>query len=132
VDVPGQQYWVRTTTRHWTPDLTDAFCRNNGTYALTPFTTASQKSFAKELIAYWLSFVRSGDPNTYALPGSPKWPTWDNAKYLGRRMVLKQGGTVELDEGGVRYVSGSKVEIVDGAEVTRCKEVNKLASRFHF
>ncbi|PVF95497.1 alpha/beta-hydrolase [Serendipita vermifera] len=105
---------------------------NNGTFALTPFTTASQKSFAKELIAYWLSFVRSGDPNTYALPDSPKWPVWDNAKYLGRRMVLKQGETVELAEGVERYVSGSKVEIVKGAEVTRCKEMNKLASRLHF
>ncbi|CAG8632426.1 10994_t:CDS:2, partial [Acaulospora colombiana] len=105
---------------------------SNTGFALTPFTTASQKSFAKELIAYWLSFVRSGDPNTYALPDSPKWPMWDNAKYLGRRMVLKQGETVELAEGVERYVSGSKVEIVNAAEVTRCKELSKLASRLHF
>ncbi|PVF95506.1 alpha/beta-hydrolase [Serendipita vermifera] len=103
----------------------------NGTYTLTPFFNQSQQSFAKELIGYWVSFVRSGDPNTFAIPGSPEWPTWGSTKFLRRRMVLREGMHEQDGSEGI-YVSGSRNETVDIAEGSRCREMNHLAYRLHF
>ena len=103
--------------------------RNNGSYELTPFTKSSQRHFAAETIAYWVSFVRSGDPNVYALPGSPEWPKWDNGKGKGKRMVLAQGASTTT---GAGYVSGSGIEDQPLKELERCRAVNAMASRLHF
>ncbi|KZT22327.1 hypothetical protein NEOLEDRAFT_1171468 [Neolentinus lepideus HHB14362 ss-1] len=36
-------------------------------------TAFSPQDFSWEIIAYWLSFVCSGDPDTYKLDRSPQW-----------------------------------------------------------
>ncbi|WPH01885.1 alpha/beta-hydrolase [Acrodontium crateriforme] len=41
--------------------------------------------------AYWTSFIRCGDPNTYRLPGSPRWDEWCGP--LGARMMFQTNNT---------------------------------------
>ncbi|KAG5638534.1 hypothetical protein H0H81_012034 [Sphagnurus paluster] len=83
----------------------------NGTTEYTPVNDI-QRSFAEELIAYWLSFVRSGDPNTHKLARSPVWPTYDSKK--PGRIVLQQAAT--SDKGS----SGSWAEYEDKSETQQC------------
>lgn len=71
--------------------------------------TPTEKAFAKELIAYWLSFVRSGDPNTFKLPQSPIWPQYETSK---KERIVLQEGTVTT--------SGSYTELEPSAESARC------------
>ena len=75
--------------------------------------TPSEQAFASELIAYWLSFVRSGDPNTHKLARSPTWPDYSVA--TTRRIVLTEG-TVEK--------SGSTTESIPADEKSRCEFVS--------
>ncbi|KAI0327528.1 alpha/beta-hydrolase [Cubamyces sp. BRFM 1775] len=89
----------------------------NGTTTFQP-QSASDKAFASELIAYWLSFVRSGDPNTYKLSRSPAWP-----QYTPDRLVR-----VVLQESGDTDTSGTVVEDEPGQESERCTFVASKAS----
>ena len=75
--------------------------------------TPPEKAFASELIAYWLSFVRSGDPNTYKLARSPVWPNYNVATM--QRIVLTQGTTEK---------SGSTTESIAEDEKSRCEFVS--------
>lgn len=107
----------------------------NGTYAFTPFNSTSQSTFAKELLAYWVSFVRSGDPNVHRLEGSPIWPKWENgyvggssASPKGKRMVLKEGSTTGYRG---KYQSGSRAEQEPAKELSRCHAVDALAPNLH-
>ena len=112
----------------------DNLSRANGTYALTTFTAPSQKQFEKELLAFWVSFVRTGDPNTYRLAGSPEWPRWENEKknFWGKvvssrpkRIVLKKGETgLSADD----YQSASFVEDQPHEELERCRALSILAT----
>ncbi|CAA7267478.1 unnamed protein product [Cyclocybe aegerita] len=90
---------------------------SNGTTTFHPLSP-SNEAFAAELIAYWLSFVRSGDPNTFKLPHSPVWK-----QYTPRsaRMVLQAGPEVSVD--GQAVVSGSKLEVEDDKGTARCRLV---------
>ncbi|KAF9041726.1 alpha/beta-hydrolase [Hymenopellis radicata] len=81
----------------------------NGTGTFTPMTDA-ENAFAAELIAYWISFVRSGDPNTFKLDRSPVWTSFDAGNL--ERMVLQQ-----TDVDGA---SGSVVEHEPEQEAGRC------------
>ena len=45
-----------------------------------------ETAFSEELIAYWLSFVRTLDPNTHKLARSPVWPE----SVSGKRAVLQE------------------------------------------
>ena len=81
----------------------------NGSYTLNPMTP-TEDAFAEELIAYWLSFVRSGDPNHYRLSRSPEWPMYKSAS----RIVLQQG------PGSTTSVSGSFVEEQPETAKLRC------------
>ncbi|KAJ7099276.1 alpha/beta-hydrolase [Mycena belliarum] len=86
----------------------------NGSGTFTPMTPV-ETSFAEELIAYWLSFVRAGDPNTFKLARSPVW-----APFTGRakaRMVLQQ------DPRNITTRSGSFLEVESAAESRRCSVV---------
>ncbi|THU84217.1 alpha/beta-hydrolase [Dendrothele bispora CBS 962.96] len=89
-------------------------CNFNGTTTFTPMTP-TEIAFAEELIAYWLSFVRSEDPNTFKLERSPEWkqffPTGQAAL---QRMVLQQGPGTTTD------VSGSFMEHEPSVETERC------------
>ncbi|KAG6850107.1 hypothetical protein H0H93_001028 [Arthromyces matolae] len=87
----------------------------NGTTTFSPMTP-TENAFAAELIAYWLSFVRSGSPNTFKLERSPTWPSYTgNVK---SRIVLQ--------EGTVSETSGSFIEKETDAETGQC---NKIASQ---
>ncbi|KAF9266396.1 alpha/beta-hydrolase [Marasmius fiardii PR-910] len=88
----------------------------NGTVTFTPMTPV-ENAFAQELIAYWLSFVRAGDPNTFKLPRSPYWPEYtlngpsENPK---QQMVLQQ------DPNNSTTRSGSYIEQEPEKESERC------------
>ncbi|CCM02303.1 uncharacterized protein FIBRA_04393 [Fibroporia radiculosa] len=83
----------------------------NGTTTFTPQTPA-ELAFASELIAYWLSFVRSGNPNTYKLDMSPTWEQY--AETVPIRMVLMQNPQ------NLTNVSGSYMERQPDLETVRC------------
>ncbi|EPQ51910.1 hypothetical protein GLOTRDRAFT_132721 [Gloeophyllum trabeum ATCC 11539] len=89
----------------------------NGTTTFTRLTPVEQ-AFAAELIAYWLSFIHSGDPNTYKLDRSPEWSQYSTA--ARNRIVLQEGPPNSSTE------SGSFVEIEPDVERTRCEFVGKL------
>ncbi|KAG6894639.1 hypothetical protein C0992_005284 [Termitomyces sp. T32_za158] len=82
----------------------------NGTTTFTPMTPI-ENAFASELIAYWLSFVRSGDPNTYKLSQSPVWPGYSAQDRS--RIVLQQAETLTT--------SGSFIEKEVEPETSRCE-----------
>ncbi|KAK1235025.1 hypothetical protein PQX77_001762 [Marasmius sp. AFHP31] len=82
---------------------------NNGTATFTPLDE-NQLAFSRELIAYWISFVRDYNPNTYKLDGSSEWPGYD-ATSGSRQMVLRQGKDGD---------SGSRVENEEAAVKKRC------------
>ena len=71
--------------------------------------THAEQAFAAELIAYWLSFVRSGNPNTHKLSRAPTWPTFEDA--TARRIVLTEGTATK---------TGSTVEEIPTDERSRC------------
>ncbi|EPQ51908.1 alpha/beta-hydrolase [Gloeophyllum trabeum ATCC 11539] len=83
----------------------------NGTTTFSPMTPVEQ-AFASELFAYWLSFVRSGNPNTYKLARSPDWPRY--ASTNRSRIVLQQ------DPRNTTTASGSYAEAEPVAESRRC------------
>ncbi|CAL1709691.1 unnamed protein product [Somion occarium] len=80
----------------------------NGSTTFTPMTP-TQEAFAEELIAYWLSFVRSFNPNTFKLLRSPIWPSYHANSPA--RIVLQEGSASS---------SGSHVEAEPQAELARC------------
>jgi hypothetical protein len=83
-----------------------------GTFSeMSPHATA----FAEELIAYWVSFVRSGDPNRFKLARSPVWEPFTPAEKS--RIVLQ--AAAEGEQGG----SGSFLEREGEEETARCEVV---------
>lgn len=88
------------------------YIRFNGTTVFTGLN-AVETAFSEELIAYWLSFVRSGDPNTFKLARSPFWPKYNG----GLRPVLQQ------DPNNSTTHSGIFVEKEPADETKRCEFV---------
>jgi len=84
----------------------------NGSATFSPMTP-TEDAFAAELIAYWLSFVRSGDPNRYRLSRSPEWPMYKRGGTTSR-IVLQQG------PGSTTTGSGSFVEEEPEIAKIRC------------
>ncbi len=74
--------------------------------------TPEETAFSEELIAYWLSFVRAKDPNTFKLERSPVWDRFSLDEE--RQIVLQQN---------YAKTSGSFVELADEKEVARCQFV---------
>ncbi|KAK0472094.1 alpha/beta-hydrolase [Armillaria novae-zelandiae] len=74
--------------------------------------TPEETAFSQELIAYWLSFVRAKNPNTFKLERSPAWDRFSLNKK--RQIVLQQNSTT---------TSGSFLEVADEKEVARCQFV---------
>ncbi|OSD00461.1 alpha/beta-hydrolase [Trametes coccinea BRFM310] len=89
----------------------------NGTTTFQP-QRPIDKAFASELIAYWLSFVRSGNPNTHKLARSPVWPEY----------TLQRKSRIVLQEGASTDVSGSEAEVEPQAESSRCAFVASKAA----
>ncbi|KAL0946091.1 hypothetical protein HGRIS_012357 [Hohenbuehelia grisea] len=92
----------------------------NGSVTFTPMAPA-EVSFAEELIAYWLSFVRSGDPNKYKLARSPTWPRYTAPRR--QRIVLQQ------DPNNSTAASGSFIEQEPEDEGRRCQFVASKVDR---
>ncbi|KAJ7108820.1 Alpha/Beta hydrolase protein [Mycena epipterygia] len=86
----------------------------NGSGTFSPMTPV-ETSFAAELIAYWLSFVRAGDPNTFKLPQSPQWTQFSTGEK--NRVVLQQ------DPLNITTQSGSFLEEQSSGETERCNFV---------
>ncbi|TFY65960.1 hypothetical protein EVG20_g5126 [Dentipellis fragilis] len=86
----------------------------NGSTTFSPMTPI-QDAFAEELIAYWLSFVRSGNPNTYKLPRSPTWAPYASGSKV--RIVLQQGPANSTT------ISSSFIEAEPEKERERCQFV---------
>ncbi|KAF9647804.1 alpha/beta-hydrolase [Thelephora ganbajun] len=72
--------------------------------------TAAERAFAEETIAYWLSFVRSGDPNKYKLSRSPNWPKYTT--FSPSRILLAQSNDTTKSQ--------SSVELIPIREILRC------------
>ena len=81
--------------------------------------TPTEDAFAAELIAYWVSFVRSGDPNKHRLSRSPEWPMYKNTS----RIVLQQG------PGTTTTKSGSFIEAESETDKARCALVGSQAEQ---
>lgn len=96
--------------------LTLLIYRTNGSNVFTGLDSV-ETAFSEELIAYWLSFVRSKDPNEFKLARSPEWPDFST----GNRAVLQQ------DPNNTTAISGIFVEEEDEADARRCAFVASLA-----
>ncbi|KAL4258860.1 Carboxylic ester hydrolase [Pleurotus pulmonarius] len=64
------------------------FFRSATTHPRPVKFTPVETSFSEELVSYWLSFVRTGDPNMQKLARSPRWPAYTTARR--ERAVFQQ------------------------------------------
>ncbi|KAI0753315.1 alpha/beta-hydrolase [Daedaleopsis nitida] len=92
----------------------------NGTTTFQPQSDLD-RAFAAELIAYWLSFVRAGDPNTFKLARSPVWPAY--TAHSQQRIALQEPAGTDTS------VSGSTAETEPALESSRCAFVASKAIR---
>ncbi|KAF8576476.1 alpha/beta-hydrolase [Ramaria rubella] len=91
---------------------------NTGFNGSTVFTGLDpvETAFSEELIAYWLSFVRSSNPNTHKLSRSPAWSSFSlQPLHLGNRQVLQQ------DPNNTTTTSGVEFEEEPLLEAQRCE-----------
>lgn len=64
---------------------------------------------------YWTSFIKTYDPNTFRVPGSPKWEEWTaNGQGKGKmtRLLVLDG------------VNASTTEIVNEQQTKRCNVIS--------
>ncbi|KAL6797813.1 Alpha/Beta hydrolase protein [Trichoderma sp. SZMC 28013] len=74
----------------------------------------SDQTNVARLQGYYISFVRSLNPNTFAFSGSTSWPQW-NGQAGGQRLVINNNNTV--------------VESVPQAQISRCAFWESLAAQ---
>jgi carboxylesterase type B len=72
---------------------------------------AENKAIIPVVQAYWLSFIRTYNPNTFRLPGSPEWEEWDPSDQ--RRLVIQTNKT--------------RMEVVDPEQRKRCEYLSSIA-----
>jgi carboxylesterase type B len=73
--------------------------------------TGENKAIIPVVQAYWLSFVRTYNPNTLRLPGSPEWEEWNPSQQ--RRLVIETNKT--------------RMEVVDSDQRKRCEYLSSIA-----
>ena len=66
--------------------------------------------------AYWTSFIRSYDPNTHRLPGTPKWEAW-TTEHTYRRLRFQTNDTA--------------MEDVPSDQKNRCSYLNSIGLSLH-
>lgn len=63
--------------------------------------------------AYWTSFIRSYDPNTYKLEGSATWEEYYSGDHEPRRLLFNTGGETEMEQ-------------VDAGQQARCAYLQSI------
>ncbi|KAK7461802.1 hypothetical protein VKT23_008234 [Stygiomarasmius scandens] len=115
---------VMHTAENWYMFLgTDGTGSNGTTIRITTGMDSTETAFGEELIAYWISFVRSGNPNTFKLDRSPTWAQYTNGEGKRERIVLRKGPADRTD------VTGSFMEEMDQKQARRCSLVLSKAER---
>ena len=94
----------------------------NGTTAFLTFNSL-EIAFSEELIAYWLSFVCTLDPNSQKLRRAPSWPSYNVNE---RSRIVLNEAPVDAD---VNTMSGSHNEIESEEEVRRCLVIADLVGQ---
>ncbi|KAL8906199.1 MAG: hypothetical protein Q9207_002167 [Kuettlingeria erythrocarpa] len=95
----------------------------NAIWGAPPGSPASYKTTNANMIPvlqqYWISFIRTLDPNTHRLEGTPTWEEWGADRFSsdqgGRTRILFQNG-----EG-----KSTKMEDVDGEQWERCRVLSE-------
>jgi len=113
--IPGSPY-AEHATENWYQFL-GVVIGQNGTATYQTQTPAEQ-AFAEETIAYWLSFVRSGDPSKYKLSRSPSWPKYTTSS-PSRILLAESNDTTK---------SSSSVELIPASEINRCAILGKKSN----
>jgi carboxylesterase type B len=85
--------WGPANTNGGAPD---SYKKGGVNHAIVPLTQA-----------YWTSFIRSYNPNTYRLEGAPEWEQWTQGDGYWRRLMFQTGNTA--------------METVPGAQQMRCE-----------
>jgi acetylcholinesterase len=102
-DAGAPVYKARFNTPNWSPTYLGVPHASDASYANGQGGT-QYPEIADIYSAYYASFVVSGDPNTYAFPGSAEWETYSGAG--GKQLVVNpppQGGPKMEDEAeGIR------------------------------
>ncbi|KAF9525446.1 Alpha/Beta hydrolase protein [Crepidotus variabilis] len=91
----------------------DVYFLFDGATGATPFFApfnVTEAPISKEIISYWTSFTRTGNPSTFKTLFSPMWPTFKGTT----RVVMSE------DIGGNGSTTSSVVESVPVMESTRC------------
>ncbi|KAF8997748.1 alpha/beta-hydrolase [Cyathus striatus] len=83
----------------------------NAGVSFTPFNS-SEAVLSKEAIAYWTSFIATGNPSTSKISNSPTWAGFTAADGGRQRLLFDRGNDVK---------SNSTMQTVTEAEITRCK-----------
>ncbi|KAL8721194.1 MAG: hypothetical protein Q9225_002080 [Loekoesia sp. 1 TL-2023] len=99
----------------------------NAIWGAPPGSPASYKTRNANMIpvlqGYWISFIRSFDPNRYRLEGTPEWEEWSARGFdegeAGRRRILFQNG------GGKE----TEMESVDREQWERCRVLSQWGAR---
>lgn len=94
----------------------------NGTTTFSTFNSL-EIAFSEELIAYWLSFVCTLDPNSQKLRRAPSWPSYNVNE---RSRIVLNEAPVDAD---VNTMSGSHNEIESEEEVRRCLVIADLVGQ---
>ncbi|KAJ2934669.1 hypothetical protein H1R20_g2397, partial [Candolleomyces eurysporus] len=85
----------------------------NGTTTFSDMTPV-ETAFASELIAYWLSFVRSGDPNSFKLSRSPSLAMVSiTISAAAKPPSLAKGLPITLDVSGEATIRDVKTKIAE-------------------
>ena len=71
----------------------------------------TNKNIVPVIQGYWLSFIRTYDPNTLRYPGTPEWTRWEAGK--NNRIMLTANGTV--------------METVSRAQLVRCGYLSEIS-----
>ncbi|TFY78665.1 hypothetical protein EWM64_g5346 [Hericium alpestre] len=94
-----------------TDTLTGTNSAANAGFTFTAFNS-SETLVSKEAIAYWTSFVSSGDPSTGKAPGSPSWQGFTGSNGSSRSRIAPTLGDDK--------VTGTTLERIPEFEVERC------------
>jgi len=84
------------------------------TAAGVPSLKTNNKNIVPLMQGYWISFIRTFDPNTHRLPGTPEWQEWNQGGDK-RRLLIRN----EEKFGGVG--NGTTMQTVEQDQQKRCQ-----------